>query len=37
MNLKILEAGAGVGNQAKRNTGLMLHTNQTNKKSSWDI
>jgi len=26
MNLKILESGVGVGNQANRNTGLVLHT-----------
>jgi len=30
MNLKILEAGVGVGNQANRNTGLMLHTDPSN-------
>ena len=30
MNLKILEAGVGVGNQANRNTGLMVHTEPSN-------
>jgi hypothetical protein len=30
MNLKIPEAGVGVGNQANRNTGLMLHTDPSN-------
>jgi hypothetical protein len=32
MNLKILEQGVGVGNQANRNTGFMRYTDQANRK-----